>query len=204
MSDYFSKVPDIEYVNRLPDSSIGDFIRVKNIFTGVSIREDILQDLTVFEKFQIVGDDRPDNVAFEFYGDSNLDWLVLKCNNIINVQSEWPLTQMDLDEYLLDKYGDYNTLYNGIHHYETKEIKNSKDVVIVPEGLQVSKNYKVTYFDSALGQHRSSLIEEKNIATEVTNYDYESRLQAKKSRIKLIRPEFLELITEEFRTLIGA
>jgi hypothetical protein len=41
-------------------------------------------------------------------------------------------------------------------------------------------------------------------ATSVTNYDYESRLQAKKSRIKLIRPEFLELITEEFRTLIGA
>ena len=71
MSNYFSKVPDIEYVNRLPDSSIGDYIRVKNIFTGVSIREDILQDLTVFEKFQIVGDDRPDNVAFEFYEDSN-------------------------------------------------------------------------------------------------------------------------------------
>ena len=180
MSNYFRKVPDIEYVNRLPDSSIGDYIKVKNIFKGVSIREDILQDLTVFEKFQIVGDDRPDNVAFEFYGDSNLDWLVLKCNNIINVQSEWPLTQMDLDEYLLDKYGDYNTLYNGIHHYETKEIKNSKGVIIVPEGLQVSENYKVTYFDSALGQHRSSLIEEKNIATSITNYDYEINIEMKK------------------------
>ena len=197
MSDYFSKVPDIEYVNRLPDSSIGDFIRVKNIFTGVSIREDILQDLTVFEKFQIVGDDRPDNVAFEFYEDSNLDWLVLKCNNIINVQSEWPLTQMDLDEYLLDKYGDYNTLYNGIHHYETKEIKNSKDVVIVPEGLQVSKNYKVTYFDSALGQHRSSLIEEKNIATEVTNYDYEINIENKKRNIYLLKSEYVSLVEED-------
>ena len=197
MSDYFSKVPDIEYVNRLPDSSIGDYIRVKNIFTGVSIREDILQDLTVFEKFQIVGDDRPDNVAFEFYGDSNLDWLVLKCNNIINVQSEWPLTQNDFTEYLLDKYGDYNTLYNGIHHYETKEIKNSKDVVIVPEGLQVSKNYKVTYFDSALGQHRSSLIEEKNIATEVTNYDYEINIENKKRNIYLLKSEYVSLVEED-------
>ena len=197
MSNYFSKVPDIEYVNRLPDSSIGDYIRVKNIFTGVSIREDILQDLTVFEKFQIVGDDRPDNVAFEFYEDSNLDWLVLKCNNIINVQSEWPLTQMDLDEYLLDKYGDYNTLYNGIHHYETKEIKNSKGVVIVPEGLQVSENYKVTYFDSALGQHRSSLIEEKNIATAVTNYDYEINIENEKRNIYLLKPAYTSLVEED-------
>ena len=197
MSNYFRKVPDIEYVNRLPDSSIGDYIRVKNIFTGVSIREDILQDLTVFEKFQIVGDDRPDNVAFEFYGDSNLDWLVLKCNNIINVQSEWPLTQMDLDEYLLDKYGDYNTLYNGIHHYETKEIKNSKGVIIVPEGLQVSENYKVTYFDLALGQHRSSLIEEKNIATSITNYDYEINIENEKRNIYLLKPAYTSLVEED-------
>ena len=197
MSNYFRKVPDIEYVNRLPDSSIGDYIRVKNIFTGVSIREDILQDLTVFEKFQIVGNDRPDNVAFEFYGDSNLDWLVLKCNNIINVQSEWPLTQMDLDEYLLDKYGDYNTLYNGIHHYETKEIKNSKGVIIVPEGLQVSENYKVTYFDLALGQHRSSLIEEKNIATSITNYDYEINIENEKRNIYLLKPGYTSLVEED-------
>ena len=197
MSNYFSKVPDIEYVNRLPDSSIGDYIRVKNIFTGVSIREDILQDLTVFEKFQIVGDDRPDNVAFEFYEDSNLDWLVLKCNNIINVQSEWPLTQIDLDEYLLDKYGDYNTLYNGIHHYETKEIKNSKGVVIVPEGLQVSENYKVTYFDPALGQHRSSLIEEKDTATPITNYDYEINIENEKRNIYLLKPLYTALVEED-------
>ena len=197
MSNYFRKVPDIEYVNRLPDSSIGDYIKVKNIFKGVSIREDILQDLTVFEKFQIVGDDRPDNVAFEFYGDSNLDWLVLKCNNIINVQSEWPLTQTDFNEYLLDKYGDYNTLYNGIHHYETKEIKNSKGVIIVPEGLQVSENYKVTYFDLALGQHRSSLIEEKDIATSITNYDYEINIENEKRNIYLLKPGYTSLVEDD-------
>ena len=197
MSNYFRKVPDIEYVNRLPDSSIGDYIKVKNIFKGVSIREDILQDLTVFEKFQIVGDDRPDNVAFEFYGDSNLDWLVLKCNNIINVQSEWPLTQTDFNEYLLDKYGDYNTLYNGIHHYETKEIKSSKGVIIVPEGLQVSENYKVTYFDLALGQHRSSLIEEKDIATSITNYDYEINIENEKRNIYLLKRGYTSLVEED-------
>ena len=82
MSNYFSKVPDLEYVSRLPDSQIGDYIKVKNLFKGVRLREDILQDLTVFQKYQIIGDDRPDNVAFAAYGDSKLDWLVLKLSLI--------------------------------------------------------------------------------------------------------------------------
>ena len=127
MSNYFSKVPDFDYVSRLPGAQIGDYIRVKNIFKGASIREDILEDLTLFTKYQIVGNNRPDNVAFDFYGNSNLDWVVLKCNNIINVQSEWPMTQEDFDRYLLEKYKSYDNLYNGIHHYETKEIKNKYD-----------------------------------------------------------------------------
>ena len=104
---------------------------------------------------------------------------------------------MDLDEYLLNKYEDYNTLYNGIHHYETKEIKNSKGVIIVPEGLQVSENYKVTYFDSALGQHRSSLIEEKNIATSITNYDYEINIENEKRNIYLLKPGYTSLVEED-------
>ena len=173
MSNYFSQVPNFEYVSRLPDSQIGDYVKVKNIFKGVRIREDILQDLTVFEKYQIIGDDRPDNVAFNFYGESTLDWLVLKCNNIINIQNEWPMTQEDFDRHVIEKYETYDSLYNGIHHYETIEIKNSKGVVMVPEGLQVPSDWTYTFFDSAMGQHLSSLKEyntvQNNPVVSVTN-----------------------------------
>ena len=93
MSNYFRQVPDFEYVSRLPDAKISDYITVKNLFKKGKLREDIFQNLAVFTKYQIVGDDRPDNVAFSFYGDSNLDWLVLVCNNVINIQTEWPLPQ---------------------------------------------------------------------------------------------------------------
>jgi|TARA_R100000030_G_scaffold2722_2_gene2150 hypothetical protein len=147
MSKYFSQLPDFEYVSRLPDARISDYIKVKNLFKKGTLRDDIFQDLTVFDKYQIVGDDRPDNVAFKFYGDSNLDWLVLTCNNIINVQTEWPLKQSDFDRFMLDKYGDYDTLYNGVHHYETVEVKNKEGVVVVPEGLQVASDYSVNFYD---------------------------------------------------------
>ena len=139
MSNYFNLVPDFEYVSRLPDAKISDYITVKNLFKRVFLREDIYQNLTFFKKYSVVGDDRPDNVAAQVYEDSTLDWLILLTNNIINVQNEWPLPQEDFDRYLLDKYNDnYDKIYNEVHHFETIEVKDSNDVVIVPEGLEVS------------------------------------------------------------------
>ena len=201
MSNYFSKVPDLDYVSRLPDSRIGDYIKVKNIFKGVRLREDILQDLTVFEKYQIVGDDRPDNVAFRIYGDSTLDWLVLKCNNMINIQSEWPMTQEDFDRHVLEKYETYDNLYNGIHHYETIEIKNSKGVVMVPEGLQVPSDWTYTFFDSAMGQHLSSLKEyntvQNNPVVSITNYDHEIKIENEKRNIYILKQAYTNLVKDD-------
>ena len=88
--NYFRNIPDFEYVNRTKDGQfISNYTQVKNFFKRGKLREDIFQDLTVFEKYSVKGDDRPDNVAFEIYGDANLDWVVLLSNNIINWITEF-------------------------------------------------------------------------------------------------------------------
>ena len=110
MSNYFSQIPNFEYISRLPDAKISDYIPVKNIFKKGKLREDIFQDISVFTKYKIIGEDRPDNVAFKFYGDANLDWLVLTSNNIINVYEEWPMTQFNFENYLLEKYVTYEKI----------------------------------------------------------------------------------------------
>ena len=76
MSNYFSQVPDFEYVSRLPNAKISDYITVKNLFKRVFLREDIYQNLTFFSKYSIKGEDRPDNVAYKLYDDSELDWII--------------------------------------------------------------------------------------------------------------------------------
>ena len=186
MSDYFSKVPNFEYVSRLPNSSIGDYVTVKNLFKKGALEEDIINNLALHTKYKIEGDDRPDNVAFDFYGNSNLDWLVLTCNNVVNIQSEWPLLQNDFDRFLLDKYGTYEKL-NEINHYKTQEIKNSKDVVIVPEGLQCASDYTVTYYDYYTD--REVIVLSRDCTTAVTNYEYESEKEDEKRNIFLLKPK---------------
>lgn len=88
MSNYFRRLPDFEYVSRLPDAKISDYVKVKNLFKKGALREDIFQNTVFFTKYDIKGDDRPDNVAQEIYDDPTLDWVVLVSNNIINIQSE--------------------------------------------------------------------------------------------------------------------
>ena len=193
MSSYFQRVPDFNYVSRLPDSKIGDYVRVKNLFKKGKIREDIFQNVAFFEKYKIVGDDRPDNVAFEVYDDASLDWIVLLSNNVLNVQTEWPLPQTDFDRFVLDKYGDYDTLYNGIHHYETEEVKNSQGVTIVPAGLQVDSSYSISYYDFFTDQQ----ITTGNISVPVTNYEYEEKVENDKRNIFLLKPRFLNIVFDD-------
>ncbi len=193
MSNYFRMIPEFEYASRLPDARIGDYIRVKNLFKKGEIRKDIFQNLAFFTKYQIIGDDRPDNVAFEVYEDSSLDWLVLTCNNVINVQTEWPLPQQQFDNYVLDKYGEYNTLYNGIHHYETVEEKNSQGVTIVPAGLEVQSNYSVSYYDYFI----DSQVTKKNLVIPITNYEYEEKLENNKRNIFLLKPKYLNVVFDD-------
>ena len=194
MSDYFSKVPNFEYVSRMPDAHISDYITVKNFFKRGAIEPDILENLSFHTKYKIHGDDRPDNVAFEYYGSSELDWLVLTCNNIINIQTEWPMLQTDFDRFLLDKYGTYENL-NSTHHYETKEIKNSLGVIIVPKELECESDYSITYFDSNVGREVTVL--SADCTTEVTNFVYEERIEDKKRDIFLLKPKYLGVIKDD-------
>jgi len=142
-NSYFKQVPNFEYVNRTKGSTdISNYISVKNLFKRGRIRPDIFGNLNYFTKYKIIGDDRPDNIAFKEYEDASLDWVVLLSNNILNVQDEWPLPQTSLDEVLLEKYGTYDVLHSGIHHYETVEIKNSKGGVILEGGLETPKSWR--------------------------------------------------------------
>ena len=215
MSNYFKRIPNIDYVSRLPNAKIGDYMKVKNLFKRGVLRDDIFQDLAVFTKYEISGDDRPDNVAFDFYGDSSLDWLVLLCNNIINIQSEWPMSQKSFDNYLINKYtqsGDsetdtYDRIYNGVHHYETKQIKNSNDVEILAEGLTASPEYTLTYYDWLVSGYvtlskADDEIYNTSLLTQITNYQYEEKIENDKRNIFLLKPLYVSLVIDDLSEMM--
>jgi len=204
---YFRQVPNFEYVSRLTESkNISDYVTVKNLFKRAKLRPDIEGNLAYFQNYTIIGDERPDNVANKFYDDSTLDWLILLSNNIVNIQTEWPLPQRAFDEYLKNKYGIglnteeeiYNNIFNSAHHYETKEVRNNSGTIIVPAGIRVPEDYKVSFFDYNLDRYVDVL----NVAQEVTNYQYEEELQNNKRTILVLKSDYLRLVFDDIERLM--
>ena len=194
---YFRNIPDFDYISRTKDGqSISDYTRVKNIFKRAKISENIFQDLNFFTKYQVKGNERPDNVAKKVYNDPNLDWLVMLCNNILNFETEWPKDQASYDKYLLNKYGTYEKL-NEVHHYETNLITDKVGRQIVPEGLEVPEDFSITFFDPTLKQMvtRSSTFP-------VSNLIYENRLEEDKRSIFILKGTYLALVIDDINEIM--
>ena len=161
------------------------------------MREDIFQDLTVFEKYSVKGDDRPDNVAHEIYGDANLDWVVLLSNNIVNIQNEWPLAQQAFETYILDKYKTSAKL-DEIHHYESNEVKDQSGVIIFPKGVRVSAAQSVSYYEPL----NDESITVNPVSKAVTNFEYEVKVNDEKRRIFLIKPIYLNVVFDDLEEMM--
>ena len=120
---FFRELPNLLYPSFLPEKTSSlDFIEVKNIFRRVKIRDDLQSSFTVINKYEIPMGSRPDMVAEELYGVASFDWIVLTVAGILNVRNEWPLSNRDLYNYSLDKYGDS---INSNRFFETTEVKDS-------------------------------------------------------------------------------
>ena len=197
-NSYFRNIPDFEYVNRSVDGkNISDYTKVKNLFKRAKIRPDIFENATFFNKYFIEGDDRPDNVADKIYGDSTLDWVVLLSNNILNVQSEWPMNQQVFEKYLLEKYLDIR-LVEDTHHYESIEVKDPDGKILFPEGLEVDEDQSITYFDRGT----ESYVTINDMVTEVTNYQYEERLNDAKRQIFLLKTKYINIVIDDLQEMM--
>jgi hypothetical protein len=193
---YFRHVPDFDYVSRLPNSKlISDYVKTKNLFKRVKLSDEIFGELTYFNKYIIKNQERPDSVAFNVYKDPNLDWLVMLSNNIINLQTEWPMDQVSYNNYLLNKYGSYENMY-GVHHYETIEVLDTNKNVILPKGLEVPQDFSITYYDNGVERVAT------NVTGEVSNLVHEDEIQEGKTKIYLLRPEYVSLIITEIGELM--
>lgn len=222
---YFRQVPNFEYVDRNYDNNnIGNYAEVKNLFKRVKIRDELFENVNFFSRYSIIGDDRPDNVANKVYGDSNLDWLVLLANNIVNVYEEWPLSNENFDAVMLEKYGSYEKL-NEVAQYETVEVKNSVGKVITPAGIVLSSNlindyretiinpvtgeyesnpnynnlvdYFIEFYDEGTGNDRLISNATETILNEITFLDLEQRKDNEKRFIYVFKQRYLGVVFDD-------
>ena len=191
---YFRQLPNLSYPSLANDrSSVYDYQVVKNFFKRAVLRDDIFNEVTAFTKYSVEGDERADQVAYDFYGDSGLDWVILTTNNIIHVRDEWPMGQQDFLTYLNEKYT--SEQLSNIHHYETKLIRDSSGTLVQPEGLHVDSNYSITFLDNGVSRTESSI-------TSVTFLEHETNLNDEKRNINILKTDYLSILLRDIKDIM--
>lgn len=191
---YFREVSDLLYQSQQPNrNSSYDYVRVKNLFRRAKIRDDFFKNATVFTKYKIIGEERPEQVAEKVYGSSEYDWVVLTANNIINIRTEWPLSDSEFSNYLDRKYTQEELA--SPHHYETTAVIDSKGKLIIPAGKQVDSNFSITYFDV--------ISKTTNPVKLVSVYEYEIQQNDNKRNIYVLRTRYLQTAIDDMKRIMS-
>lgn len=188
---YFRQLPNIQYQNFL-NSSTGsqDYILMKNIFVRGKLRDDLQNNVTVFQKYQIRGDERPDQIAYNVYGASDLDWVVLVTADIINFQNDYPITSQQLYDYVTEKYG---LAANDVNQYVSTEVRDNQGRLIYPRGVVVAPDFTIPDPDNPL----------RTISpvTAISNFEYETNRNDAKRNIFILRPAYLNQFLNDMRDI---
>ena len=193
-NSYFKRLPNLDYPSLKNDrKSAYDYEIVKNLFKRAVLRDDVYGSLINFEKYSVKDDERPDQVAYNFYDDSNLDWVVLTTNNIVHVRDEWPMGSQDFLTYLNAKYTAAEL--TNIHHYETKVIRDAANNLIQPAGIYVDSDHSITYVDRGVTTTKSEI-------TSVTFLEHETNVNDKKRNINILRRELLDTFFKDINNIM--
>ena len=172
--EYFETFPKIYY----DIAGNGNLKLITDILRRFKVRNAIRDDAVMFDKYEVTDGERPEDVSMKFYGTPYHHWIVLSMNNIKDRFYDWPLSEIDFQTYIAEKY----TNPDGIHHYEITQSSGATSSIDNTHLIEVNSD--------------------TSGASSVSNREYERRLQDNKRLIKILRPEYLSEFVEEFKRII--
>jgi hypothetical protein len=188
MANFFSRLPNIIVGDPHSDTVPSNYITAKNLFRRSKVIPEVLRNFTYFTKYTIPGNLKPYQVSHDIYGSKYYEWVILIVNDITNVYDQWPLSAVELEKRINEKYG---VRQSETKYWRTKEVKDTKNNIIVPGGLIVQESYT---FRLPNGE----FIPKDDLIERITNYEYELQENDKKRNIYLIYPDVLDKFVTEY------
>ena len=176
---YFSKFPLMAY----DMAGNKQYKLLPDILRRVKLRSGIRSGSFLFDNYDVSDGERPEDIAFKYYGDARLHWVILMTNDITDRYYQWPMTQPQFEEFLADKYGSGSE--DSVHHYEITQASGRSTG-------QGPDDYS----------HKVEVNSDEDDAETITNRQYEQRLQDKYGQIRLLDKQYLNQFLREFDRLI--
>jgi hypothetical protein len=183
-------LPDLAY-NISKSATDVTLIYGKNLWRRAEILSEFKSKLALFDEYIVKDGEKPEDIAYRIYNNGFYGWTILIANDITNYYEQWPRSAQQLEDYVTSKYDNPA----AIKQYETNELKDSNGNVIVPAGKVVPSTYSISYYDG------TSTVTATPVSS-VSNYTYEANLNAKKEKIQLIRPEYIEEFVAAYEKIL--
>ena len=124
------------------------------------------------------------------------------------MRDQWPLSHNDLYTYMLEKYGSESNVF-GTHHSETIKVVDEYNREILKGDLEVDVDFTFTFIGSVTSS-TGSLIRVQltgnsntiNPVRSITNYDYETKLNEEKRRIRVLKPAYVGSFISEHKQIM--
>lgn len=143
---------------------------LQDIFKRIKFTLEAKLSADSFLDYTIKDYDNIRKITKTLYDSVEYEWIILLFNNIYDYYDQWPLSNRELEDYAISKYGLVDL--HSVHHY----VNTEGDIV-----------------DSSHPSWDRST---------VSNYKYEEELNDSKRNLKILKPEYLNRVLEEFRKLV--
>jgi hypothetical protein len=188
MSIYFSKFPLVQYNQRT----------VRDITRRTDFVRKNLSNPYVFLPYTVREGEKPEDIAQYYYGSIDYTWIVLLANGITDPYYEWPLSESQLNTYIIAKYSERSNCSGFLVLDWAQNLTITANIVYYAKPGdtedQIIKINPVTY--DLLSA------DEKLNWTPVRVYDYEVQINDNKREIRVIDVSYLQQIVREFEALM--
>lgn len=163
---YFKSFPKMLYD---VDKSDGTYslINVVDITKNVRVIKRVLENITLYDEYDMMDGETIEMVAEKIYGNPELHWVIMIVNQRYDYLRDFPMSSTEFEEYIDEKYG--ATKYQVKHYRQNGLVTEARATLKVPSSTigAADNQFKVT--DFITGPTGAAKVESIDIANSVVN-----------------------------------
>lgn len=161
---YFSETNKINY----------NGYNIIDITKRTNIIQELIKNKDFYFEYVLKSGDTPESVAYDFYSDTELYWILILVNEIYDPLYEWYMTYNEVVDYSKLKYGDPQYQQTQYWLFNNVKYKIQPNITIDPNGLAVA----------------------------ISNLDVEIERNDNNQQIRVVYPEYINQIVREYKSLV--
>ena len=179
---YFKNFPLIDY----------NGISLRNILLKAKIVKNVFKRFDVYYPYTLEDWERPDTIAFDYYGDSKYAWVIYIANDIVDPYYEWVLSTEDLISMIKSKYNmTLDETRNHIIHYRYEGVGEDESIIKRKTWLMPKET-----FINLPSSERAGWVP-------VYAYDYEVEQNESRRNIRLLDSNYITTIDTEMKKIFS-